>query len=152
MHKTWILVADEERGRIFAAQSRTGPITELEALVHPESRLHESDLSSDSPGSNRGGMASGISSAQHGINERGAIKHASAVRFAKEISNNLTKAFSQHQFTNLAVVAAPKFLGLLRKEFANSLHKHICYELDKDFSKLSASEIRQRLPERLPMV
>ena len=50
MTTTWILVAERSRARIFTLQNRVAPLQELESLVHPQSRLKESELVSDHAG------------------------------------------------------------------------------------------------------
>ena len=50
MKRTWVLVADSCRARIFSADKSNGPISEIETLAHPEARLHERDITSDVPG------------------------------------------------------------------------------------------------------
>lgn len=144
---TWILVADENRGRIFEAETSTSAFEEREALVHPESKLPERELTSDTSGRNQ----SYGNNAAHRVNEAGSVRDQHAHQFAKEIASTLKKAQQQKQFRNLILVAAPKFLGLLRKEIDGSLKKQVCLELDKDLTKLGANELRKHLPERLPL-
>ena len=48
MPVTWIVVADSSRARIFSKNGRT-PLREEAGFIHPESRLHEQDLTSDAP-------------------------------------------------------------------------------------------------------
>ncbi|MFT6407240.1 MAG: protein required for attachment to host cells [Arenicella sp.] len=143
---TWILVADENRGRIIATDKSTDTLVERQDLVHPESRLAERELTSDTAGRNQ----SNKNSASHGINEAGKVKAHHAQQFAKEIASTLNKAQQQNEFTNLILVAAPKFLGTLRKEIGGEVKKLVCFELDKDLTKLKISQIREHLPTHLP--
>ena len=146
MAVTWILVADENRARIFAAESVRGEINEVSALVHPELKLREHSMASDGPGRNRSGTAQG----SHAVNETGDIRDRHAQMFAKEIAAKLAQGLQRKRYQNLLIVAAPRFLGVLRKELGDAVRKHISLELDKDLTRLSARELRQHLPERLP--
>lgn len=148
MHTSWILVADETRGRIFCAESRKGSINELEVLVHPEAKLSNQNLVSDASGLNRGGKHG---DGQHRLDEKSDLAQHHASQFAKDIVHRLHKARCEKKFSNLVIVSAPKFLGTLRKEINNGLKQHISYELDKDLTKLNADEIRQHLPSPLPI-
>ena len=75
----WILAADENRGRVFEAQSSTtSDIIEREALVHPEAKLPERSLASDAPGYKQAGRG-----APHRVNEAGEIRHQHAQQFAR---------------------------------------------------------------------
>jgi len=46
----WFIVANSTRARVIAITGRQGQPTEIAAWVHPESRLHEQELTSDLPG------------------------------------------------------------------------------------------------------
>ena len=148
MQTTWILIADETRGRIFEAPSRIGALTEREALVHPESRLKESDLGADAQGFRHAQNKA----VQHRVEPRHSIKSQHARDFAKTVAQRLEQAAHAGEYRSLIIVAAPKFLGLLRKELKDELKKRISLELDRDITKLDAAQIRQHLPERLPVV
>ena len=49
MHATWIVVADEARGRIFEIQQQ-GHLAEIENFVNPSERERNSDLRTDAYG------------------------------------------------------------------------------------------------------
>lgn len=141
---TWVVVADENRGRIFTVTTPNGPMRECQTLVHPESKLAEQDLENDAQGRNR----SRGNRAPHGLIELGQARYKHARQFAKELAIELEGALRANKFHRLILIAAPRFLGLLRKEVSNDLAKHICFELDKDLTKLRADEIRNHLPDR----
>ena len=50
MKSTWIVVAESARARIFTMSGIGGKLQEITDLSHPESRLHDTELSSDLPG------------------------------------------------------------------------------------------------------
>jgi protein required for attachment to host cells len=144
MHKTWIVVADASYARFFNANKPTGPITEIETLSNPVNRLHEGDLVSDQGGrdSNRGGGS-------HGIDAGGAAKTESANRFAAEVCRHLEKGRQKKSFDRLYVMAAPGFLGMLRKHQSRALRDLIRDEVAKDLATRSAQDIRDQLPGAL---
>ena len=51
--KSWVLVADSSRGRIFSAETPTSALKEIESISHPEGRLHDQLMVSDLPGKMR---------------------------------------------------------------------------------------------------
>ena len=59
MNLTWLIVADNSKARIFEVDTHSGPIEEIETLVHTQSRLHEQDMTSDLPGRSGGKNGSG---------------------------------------------------------------------------------------------
>ncbi len=85
MTKTWVLVADNSRARIFLAETRNGPLLEIEALAHPESRLHAQELTSDLPGRafDSGGQG------RHAMELEVEPKQHEVHAFAKQISDRL---------------------------------------------------------------
>ena len=146
MKKSWILVADSSRARIFAAESATSSLTEMKDLMHPEARLHEQKLTSDLPGRQAGKSAG----SHHAVSGETDPKKYEALNFAREISQHLEDARKKQEYEHLIVIAAPAFLGLLRENLTADTSKYITLELDKNMVKHSADEIRNHLPKVLP--
>jgi protein required for attachment to host cells len=146
MQKTWVLVADTTRARVFSTDRPLGALQEVETLVHTESRLHEQDLTSDQrPGRRQGSNGTGGHSMGHEDDPR----RQEQVRFARQICEYLENAHSQHQFERLYVVAAPAFLGDLRHGLAKAVALTVTGEIPKNITRLAVGEIREHLPERL---
>ncbi|WP_455206495.1 host attachment protein [Kaarinaea lacus] len=142
---TLVMVADASRARFFSADTARGELTEIDSMVHPESKLHPYEMASDKPGrtSNRNGQ--GVNSLDTEVNP----KRQEAIRFAKEVSNRLDRVRQQGTYSKLYVVAAPTFLGMLRTNMHAETKKMITNEINKDLTALSVSDIRSHLPERL---
>jgi len=141
MEKTWVIVADRARGRIFSVSKPKGPLTEMEGLVHPESRAHERDLISDRPGRGRGSHRSlGTANAAH---------DHEAEDFARELAARLETGRVHGDVANLILIAAPDFLGLMRKSLNGQLSKMVSLEVTKNLTQLRPDEIRSHLPEYL---
>jgi len=141
---TWILVADASRARIFAADKALSPLTEIRTLTFPEARLHEGDLVTDKGGRDRN---PGIGA--HGLNGDGDHKHDNAERFAAQVCHELESARNAGEFRKLYVVAAPGFLGMLRRHQSSGLRNLIAGELDKNLSTQEPAAIRKCLPDYL---
>lgn len=146
MEKTWVLVADTTRARIFQADKPLGPLHEVETLVHTESRLHEQELTSDRrPGRNTGSNGG----SGHSMGHEEDPKRQQGIRFAKQVSQFLDGAHNDRRFQRLYVVAAPAFLGDLRQNLAKPVAGTINGEVPKNVTRLNAADIRHHLPERL---
>ena len=91
MANTWILVAESSRAKFYATNNRLDPPTEIDALVHPESRMHEGDLISDGAGSDGGSVGQG----RHVMNHKTSAREHESLGFAKEIANRLDSARNQ---------------------------------------------------------
>jgi protein required for attachment to host cells len=140
VRKTWVIVADRSRARIFSVNSPRGPLHEIEDLVHPEARAHERDLTSDRPGR---------ASDRHVLNAQHTARDQQATEFAREIAERLEGGRVSGGFEQLVLVAAPDQLGLLRKVLNGHLSKLVSRTIDKNLTQQDAREIRKLLPEFL---
>jgi protein required for attachment to host cells len=140
---TWVLVADNSRARIFSADKPASPLQEIRDLAHPEARLHEGDLVTD-----KGGRDRGVGGA-HGVGNEQAHKQEGADKFAAQVCSELDAARNSGEFSKIYVVAAPTFLGLLRKHQSAPLKQLVAGEVDKNLSVQDPASIRKHLPEYL---
>lgn len=142
-HKTWVLVADAARARIFHTDTRLTEWEEAEDLYNPAGRLKESELVSDTHAHSTGrGARSGPTS--HGTQHDEAVR-----RFAKEIATRLDLARGSGGFNRLVVVAPAGFLGSLRGELSKPVASTVQVELSKDYTKLASAQVRARLSDAL---
>jgi len=141
---TWVLVADNCRARIFSADNPSSPLTEIRDLTHPEARLHEGDLVSDKNGRDRSAGTGGSS-----LGNGSTHKQESIDRFAMTVCEELESSRVHGDFHKLYIVAAPAFLGLLRKHQSGSMKPLIAAELDKNIATQDCTAIRKQLPEYL---
>lgn len=144
MSKIWVVVADASRARIFTADKPADSLTEIETLSNPEARLHEGDLVSD-----RGGRNSSGEGARHGYGVNNTAKEETTNRFAAEVCKHLEKGRNSRAIGKLYVMAAPHFLGLLRKHQSDALRGLISNEIANDLTTQSPDRIRAQLPEYL---
>lgn len=141
---TWVLVADASRARFFAAEKPASPLAEIQDLTYPEARLHEGDLVTDKQGRDRNPGRGG-----HGVGSEASHKQEGADRFALMVCNELESARNTDAFRKLYIVAAPAFLGLLRKHQSSALKQLIASEVDKNLTTRDPPAIRTHLPEYL---
>jgi protein required for attachment to host cells len=142
---TWILVADSGAARIFGTDEPTGPITELEAMTHPEGRMAARELTSDLPGRAFDSAGQG----RHIMEKEVGPRQQAVIDFSHLLARRLEKARVQRELERLVLIAPPDFLGLMRKAIGGELQKLVVLELDHNLVKLPPKELRARLPERL---
>lgn len=142
MAATWVLVAERSRARIFTLATGVAPLEELEDMVHPASRLKESELVSDHAGK----MPDKGQPGQHAAPAAKTAKEKEAESFARQLCQRLEQGHNQQQFARLVIIAPPDFLGLLRKQMSASVQAVVASELDKNLVKESAEQIRSHLP------
>ncbi|MFP4611465.1 MAG: host attachment protein [Thiohalophilus sp.] len=148
MPKTWILVADSSRARLFLADTASSPLVELETFTHPASRQHEQEITSDLPGKQNGKGMNG--SFAHAMTQETDPKYQEAVNFAREVAQYLNKAHGKNKFRQLIIAAAPTFLGLLRDSLNTNTRRCLTLQLDKNLTQYKPENIRKHLPEYLP--
>lgn len=137
MSITWIVVSNSAVARIFQLE-KNGNIVEAETLVHPESRLHGRDLTSDRPGRTH----ESVGPTRHAMEPDTLPKEVEFALFAKLVAEHLHNAQKQGKFHKLYLSAGPHFLGLLRQEILPVVSELIQGELDKDLTQMTASEIK----------
>ncbi|MBK1700532.1 host attachment protein [Thiococcus pfennigii] len=142
---TWVLVADNSRARLFSAEKPASPLIEFRDLTSPEGRLHEGDLVTDK----RGRDQNPASGTLHGLDPSTTRKQDAAERFAQQICEELDVARARAELSKLYVVAAPAFLGLLRRNQSNALRQTIAGEIDKNLTTQDPTTIRKHLPDYL---
>lgn len=144
MEATWILVADSARARLFTIDRPRGPLTETAGYANPQDRLRDQDLETDAPGRGAGNGGSRFAVGH----EAGAKAHY-AEQFARELAEVLAKSRAAGDFVRLYVMAAPNFLGSLRRFLDRATSGCIVQSFPKDVVRERSDAIRAHLPYRL---
>ena len=146
MKSIMIVVADSSRARIFTTDSPSSPLNEIETMAHPEGRMHEQDMVSDLPGkdSGQGGGAGG-----HAYQDETEPKQQEVIDFAKRIADYLDDTRKTNKLGRLLIVAAPAFLGELRKQMSEQTNEFVVFESAKNLTQHSVEDIRNHLPKFL---
>ncbi len=137
--KTWIVVAESSRARLFARNG--SKLDEIETLVHPQGRVRNRDLDSDRPGRTFDSAGPG----RHAMNRHNDPKRTEAMNFARQIVERLESARTRGSFTRLVLIAAPEFLGLLRQDMSAPLAGLVTRSIDKNLVQADAGEILEHL-------
>ena len=145
MSKVWLVVAQSSRAKIYETDLHLTESVEIDDLVHPGSRMHEREITSDLPGK---GAGTG-SGSHHGLDAQTSVKDAEVDAFARQIDSYLAAALNKGKFDKLALVAAPAFLGHLREHMNKQLADCVIYELGKSLVHDSFSELKTHLPKHL---
>lgn len=145
MATAWVVVADATRARILSAEKPTSELKEMQTLTHPAARLHQGELTSDRPGRDRNSSTSG----SHDVGHATDAKQEEATRFAGKVSEAVESGRIAGKFKKLYVIAAPSFLGLLRKSYSSATRQMIAEEIDKNVTTNDLIKIRKQLPEYL---
>lgn len=140
MGRTWVLVGDGSRARLFkvSAPRDWELIRELE---HPETRAKARDLVTDRQGrvkqsASPMGPAMQLTKPLHAIESE---------RFAHSVAKVLESGLADNAYDRVVLVAPPHFLGLLRATIAPTVAKRVELTLDKDYTALRADELAERI-------
>lgn len=134
--ETWVIVANSSEVRIFRKEG-AHTLKELTTLVHPESRMHPRDLTSDAPGR----TFDSHSSTRHAVSSAVSIKRQESINFAHEVTQYIEAARVAGKIDTLYIAASPSFLGLLRQGLSPSTLDLIKKEIDKDITHQPVHEM-----------
>lgn len=143
--KTWIVVADSARARIFESSGKTDDLRLAKDLEHPASQAHERDLITDRPGRTFDSNGPG----RHAMSESVSPKEHESAKFCKTLSDAIEHARNEQAFDRLVIVAAPAFLGQLRKMLSASAAQLVTLEIDKNLAQMDEQDILAHLPTGL---
>jgi len=141
MSKTWVVVAESSRAKIFEIDKKNAPLIELQGFTHTPSRMHEHNLTSDLPG-----RGTSSSHGSHKFSNHTSPKEYESVEFARVLGSHLDEARNRGEFDKLIIMSPPGFLGHLRKEISNETSKYIVSEIDKNLVRHNTQDIQAHLP------
>lgn len=140
--KQWVLVADDAIARVMRRTESGATLEEVRTFTDPLAHAREADMHRDSHGRRGDDRRMGGNATASAAD---AQKHIEAARFAQEVADWLGEAEREGNFDELTVVAAPRFLGQLRKALSPQVTQHVVAELPKDVVHESMLELTQRL-------
>lgn len=152
MDSTWIVSANAGRARIFAQHRGNDALQEVSDMVNTPAREPVRATETDALGQRAAGksrLGSGGPSQQNGYQPHQTPPQHQEELFARDVAHFLIHAHDEGRFKELCVVAAPGFLGVLRREMKDKLDGAIKLEINKDYTRESADDLRRHVEERL---
>jgi len=142
MNKTWVIVAESSRARLFSVVAKNEALVEVEDMMNPASRMHESELTADLPGRAYGSTGSGI---KHSMEPKITPKDQATIDFAKMIAERIEKGRTTGELKSIILACSPKFLGILRHYLSDETQKLVTRSIDKNLIEMPEAEIRAHL-------
>ncbi|MDA0680142.1 MAG: host attachment protein [Proteobacteria bacterium] len=139
----WIIVADEAEAHFFSREGKFGPLLEFSLLQNETAREKLGNLYSDSAG--RGFDNQGQGRHAYAKDKSDPKKQSYAV-FAKSIAERISASMKDNRISKLVVIAAPRFLGVLRKAL-EQVNVKADLTIDKEVTGRDAAFIRTLLDE-----
>jgi protein required for attachment to host cells len=136
----WVVVCDGAKALVLenAGSRKTPTLKTREVFEHDDPKT--SEIGTDRPGRS-------FSSVGHG---RSAMEQADwhdqeEQRFLAKLAARLDKAVLGGETPSLIVVAPPRAIGVLRREFTSHVRQAIRAEVEKDYVKMPIDEITRHL-------
>lgn len=143
--KTWILIADASRARIFEVED--GQHLQLvRELLYPKGRAMAQELVSDEPGRLAKGGGGQVFSA---MDPRTSPHEVEAKHFAAQLAHALHDGRVHNKYESLALVAPPHFLGLLRDGLDPEVGKMVVAAVNSDYTHAPEHELHHHLADTL---
>lgn len=138
----WVVVANEATAVIYQCPRREDQWDRVMVLQNDAARGREAELSTDREGRSFDSHGRG----RHAMTrEKSGPKRHAAESFARTVAQRLEKVLHGHQYAAYALIAAPRFLGLLRKELGASSLPEPVLSIDKDVVGQDVALIRKLL-------
>ena len=141
MSSIWVLVAESSRAKLYSAENRPASLVEIGDFVHPESRLHDSDLVADQSGSDGGSVGQG----RHVLDNKTNARDTERTEFARNLAHRLEAAQKEKAFDRVVLIAPPSFLGLLRDNLSDEVTERVTEQIDKNLVQQPAHVVREHL-------
>jgi len=143
-----VVVADESRAIFYTHDTRRGPLEERGSMANEAARMKTQELISDRSGRSFDSHGHG----RHAMaGEKGGPRQHAAEIFAKSIADRIASSLYDGSCRSYALVAAPRFLGLLRDAIATATREEPYATIDKDVVGRDTAVIEKLLdPARAP--
>lgn len=143
--KTWIVVADAARTRVFLNDGPGRGLSEIPEKSREEDLKETRDINSDKPGRafDSGGQG------RHAMEPPTDPKRHAKARAAKDLACMLADAHRKQAFDRLILIAPPAMLGDLRGALPKMLEGALHGELSKDLTHADARELEGHLADML---
>lgn len=138
----WVVVADGARARLFETNRNAPGLRPVLPYDLTGSRLRDRDRGSDRAGY-------GHQSAGHGGStlepQTDPVDHEQDL-LAREVAHVLAHGRNEHRVDAIVLVAAPAFLGRLRRAIDSQTRALVVVEDHRDLSRLPEHELEGRIP------
>lgn len=139
-HGDWVVVCDGKKALVLENAGDEKFLNLKTREVHSHSDLKTHELGTDAPGRSFSSVGPGRSAMEqpdwHDQEEQ---------RFLKKLAGELDAAVNAGQLKALILVAPPRAIGVLRREYSHGLRRALHAEIEKDFVKLPVYEIEKHL-------
>ena len=138
-----VVVGDAARVRLFAVDLETEHLVETAALVNTAAHQHARDLTADRDGRSFDRQGGG----RHALAPSSEPKSQATAVFARDVAAQVQEASVGSN--TIVLIAAPRFLGLLRKQLSPTTKSKVSRQINKDLTTSNAKEIEALVKAKL---
>jgi protein required for attachment to host cells len=139
-HGAWVVVCDGAKALVLEnSGSRKAPKLKTKE-VYQQDDLKTHELGTDKPGR----TFSSVGSARSAV-EQTDWHDQQEQRFLAKLAERLDRAVLAGETPSLIVVAPPRAIGMLRRQFTSHVRQAIRAEVEKDYVKMPVDEITRHL-------
>jgi protein required for attachment to host cells len=139
-HGAWVVVCDGAKALVLEnSGTRKSPNLKTKE-VYQQDDLKTHELGTDKPGR----ASSSVGSARSAV-EQTDWHDQQEQRFLAKLAERLDKAVLGGEMPSLIVVAPPRAIGMLRRQFTSHVRQAIRAEVEKDYVKMPVDEITRHL-------
>jgi protein required for attachment to host cells len=143
--KTWIVVADAAKTRIYLNEGPGRGLTEMPGKQRDTDLKESREINSDKPGRTFDSGGQG----RHAMEPPTDPKRHEKAEIAKDLIDMLSDAHKKRAFDRLILIAPPTMLGDLRGAMPKELESAIHGELPKDLTHANKRELEQHVAAML---
>lgn len=141
--KTWVLVADGTRARLFIKEYQKFEEALTQDFV--SDNLKNRDIAMDRPGR----TFESANPTRHSYEPRTDWHQYQKELFAKDLCTILADANENDEFDELIIISPPKVLGAIRAHLGKKTSSKVVAEIPKDVTKFTEHELLQYLEKEL---
>ena len=139
-HGAWVVVCDGAKALVLEnSGNRKAPKLKVKE-VYQQDDLKTHELGTDKPGR----ASNSVGSARSAV-EQTDWHDQQEERFLAKLAERLDKAVLGGETPSLIVVAPPRAIGMLRRQFTSHVRHAIRAEVEKDYVKMPVDEITRHL-------
>jgi protein required for attachment to host cells len=141
----WVVAADESQANFYQRDARRAPLQQFLSIENEVSRKKTGEILAD-----RGGRSfDSFGAGRHTMAiEKAGPKKQAAMVFAREIAERIGKATHDGSCRDYALIAAPRFLGMLRSEVSKRCRFAPSQTIDKDVVAQDAAVLSKLLDRK----
>ncbi|MGB5258754.1 MAG: host attachment protein [Woeseiaceae bacterium] len=140
----WVVAANESQAKFYQRETKRAPLQEFLCVENEAARMKKGELLED-----RGGRSfDSFGAGRHTMSvEKTDPKKQAATVFAKQIAERIYKATHSGSCRDYVLIAAPRFLGVLRPEVSRRCKMAPSRTIDKDVVAHDAAFLKKLLDQ-----